>query len=1099
MHVFKEWLWLRRGEWRARLKSLPHFDLNDSDASDDESTAGGQHSTSRGTHNLSMTGDMPIAQYSMAELLDLLDGALHSDAPDTIEIARWSVMIAQRTGSGRIKTSALTAVQAACRFLRRPHLFASPAQAGAAYGCPQRTCEQWVDKIEACILAEASAEAAATVPTGQAGSSSQSDGPPSACSPDEVSAVNSLVSLGDERLRASVPAATPPPTFPPSPPSTAASKGAVTGATPRTPKRTRINTILAPQGGPPDEEMGIDDELLAQLAPWLETDESTTHTSSGYDDLSSDLRALTAKNTPRGRSAPPVAPPPRGSTDRWTPPYAHPRDTLDDIAQAQRSSSWDEFRAAVEATWDEYTVAHATTRGTHNPSMIGDMPNAQGAATASPPPLVSAPRPPPTAREHPTLSTTPAPLRRASPRLAPHCAATAAAPSPPFAMAGTTHRPLAHSSLPGAAACDDVIDALARRGSPRRQHVAASTEAIDQAIAAYPQVRSRSPQPQTAAEARRQAAHDVAHRLTTHESQYALCPDRPDLLRGIIIDAAEARDAGIPHGTTGADEWGFTWVRRFAEATNNPWMRPRSVSTSTDVLCEVWFAILALVWIAQMIAPSARRRRAGYGQGMPTSALLALYGWRRVMRDCGRYTPDLTEVRGVLKGICARYKARWGDEAFVPNRKQPFSSRHVLEILALLTKPVTTLTAWSDVLRMAVLTAFCYALSTGARKDEWTASFEGDSFVRRASFAWVDKDGNDLPSSPEVIASRKNGDLLRGKSAPSKCDRLNIEWGGRDMWFRYDDKNPLNFARHWQQWEMAHPCPERERSWWPAFSPTGDNRPFTGKQADALLHSLLPKVMTETEAAKRSWHSCRITIATRLYARRGARTDGIPVDAIEGVIQSLVRWKTPEAMRIYARMEAQRYADYVDMATDMRVESDGTATEDLPEVDPTAVLAENEATLAAIDAEAARTAKAGRTARENPTAGGGAKHGKRRATPATGDVAKGTAEPDAKRVLYNIGDHVALAQAGEESWGVVGQSVRLHNSFWGWDDGEYSDARVVAYAGAYTFAAGNLSKHTYIVECEGHYYPATHDTVAAALTDASVKRRVKKAGPPRPL
>ena len=79
MHVFKEWLGLRRGEWRARLESLPHFDLNDSDASDDESTTGSRHSTSRGTHNLSMTGDMPIAQYSMAELLDLLDGALHSD------------------------------------------------------------------------------------------------------------------------------------------------------------------------------------------------------------------------------------------------------------------------------------------------------------------------------------------------------------------------------------------------------------------------------------------------------------------------------------------------------------------------------------------------------------------------------------------------------------------------------------------------------------------------------------------------------------------------------------------------------------------------------------------------------------------------------------------------------------------------------------------------------------------------------------------------------------------------------------------------------------------------------------------------------------
>ena len=140
----------------------------------------------------------------------------------------------------------------------------------------------------------------------------------------------------------------------------------------------------------------------------------------------------------------------------------------------------------------------------------------------------------------------------------------------------------------------------------------------------------------------------------------------------------------------------------------------------------------------------------------------------------------------------------------------------------------------------------------------------------------------------------------------------------------------------------------------------------------------------------------------------------------------------------------------------------------------------------------------GRATQDDPAVGGGAKRGKRRATPSTGDVAQGTAEPDAKRALYNIGD-CALAHEGEESWDVIGQPIRLHNSFGGWDDGEYSDARIVAYARAYTFAAGNLSKHTYVVECEGHHYPATHDTVAAALTDASVKRRVKKAGPPRLL
>ena len=122
-----------------------------------------------------------------------------------------------------------------------------------------------------------------------------------------------------------------------------------------------------------------------------------------------------------------------------------------------------------------------------------------------------------------------------------------------------------------------------------------------------------------------------------------------------------------------------------------------------------------------------------------------------------------------------------------------------------------------------------------------------------------------------------------------------------------------------------------------------------------------------------------------------------------------------------------------------------------------------------------------------------------RQLPATGDVALGVAEPEAKRALYDIGERVALAHEGDESWGVIGQAIRLHSSFWGLDDGAYSDAHVVAYSGAYTFAAGNLSKHTYIVGCEGHYYPATHDTIAAVLTDASVKRRVKKAGLPRLL
>ena len=77
----------------------------------------------------------------------------------------------------------------------------------------------------------------------------------------------------------------------------------------------------------------------------------------------------------------------------------------------------------------------------------------------------------------------------------------------------------------------------------------------------------------------------------------------------------------------------------------------------------------------------------------------------------------------------------------------------------------------------------------------------------------------------------------------------------------------------------------------------------------------------------------------------------------------------------------------------------------------------------------------------------------------------------------------------------------MHNSFWNLTEDEYSPCTVVAYAGEYDFGCGRNghSKHTYVIEHEGHCYPARHTSVLGALTDAAVKRRLKKAPPPRLL
>lgn len=68
--------------------------------------------------------------------------------------------------------------------------------------------------------------------------------------------------------------------------------------------------------------------------------------------------------------------------------------------------------------------------------------------------------------------------------------------------------------------------------------------------------------------------------------------------------------------------------------------------------------------VAPPAKPSAKHLDRGRSlSGQPVeyiscSSALEIYAYRRVMRDCGRYLPDM--ARGVLKGLCARYKIRWG-------------------------------------------------------------------------------------------------------------------------------------------------------------------------------------------------------------------------------------------------------------------------------------------------------------------------------------------------------------------------------------------------------------------------------------------------------
>ena len=147
-------------------------------------------------------------------------------------------------------------------------------------------------------------------------------------------------------------------------------------------------------------------------------------------------------------------------------------------------------------------------------------------------------------------------------------------------------------------------------------------------------------------------------------------------------EAYAARAQAIPKGTLAADENGMRWVIGFRLKSGNRWMRQRFVVTADEVLNEVMYTSCLLIHIAHNIGASAKRKAAGFTQGSPSSTLLAIYGRRRVQRDCHRYVCDMKSVGSTLLGLCVQYKAIWGDAAFVRIQAQPLAMHMLLAIAA---------------------------------------------------------------------------------------------------------------------------------------------------------------------------------------------------------------------------------------------------------------------------------------------------------------------------------------------------------------------------------------------------------------------------------
>ena len=215
------------------------------------------------------------------------------------------------------------------------------------------------------------------------------------------------------------------------------------------------------------------------------------------------------------------------------------------------------------------------------------------------------------------------------------------------------------------------------------------------------------------------------------------------------------------------------------------WMRCRAseVTTKQEKLEDLYFTILALVYIARNIQQSSRRRAQSIHAGKPSLALLYIHGFWRVMRDCSKYLLDRKEVGKVLKGLNISYMVDWLQDALITHQCKSLSHGHFRAINRACTE--RSVIGFSAAQHDGWLALNTYETATGERKN----AMGNGHCVKRANFVWLSSDLKPLPSSLATTASREDGDFLQGHCAPSKCDRSKSEWGGKPYFFRFNSSN----------------------------------------------------------------------------------------------------------------------------------------------------------------------------------------------------------------------------------------------------------------------------------------------------------------------
>ena len=407
----------------------------------------------------------------------------------------------------------------------------------------------------------------------------------------------------------------------------------------------------------------------------------------------------------------------------------------------------------------------------------------------------------------------------------------------------------------------------------------------------------------------------LAAALAEDKSAMAIFAGQPDALRQACQLALSTAASAFAARTENKDTSNWkAWREYCTQAGASPFRR--TVDPLPDRVGykrELVLLIGALHYFMKTRKPLRSADRAI----QPQSAMNILLGVNRVLRRNFMSLIPLSGLKLALRGMMREFVRIHGPKSLIPTRREPFTNG-LIDAMCTTPDGVTLsgmgAVTWTSLAGLSLKAAFTLAISGGFRKAELFAT---DAHTVWDYVSWFIQGKVVKHPTEAQLRGLTRSDFLIITPPPSKADQFNIVWGAMpcNMPFRPETRNAAGAIAALLLATGVEGV--RENPHKPVFC--NDKRePFKASTARTALFSWTSLYVPPEAAKLLTWHSGRIYLATALFAA-GVKPS---------VIQTVMRWQTPESLRLYARMSRNTSAQMLDAAA--RAEIASVQTTSLP-------------------------------------------------------------------------------------------------------------------------------------------------------------------------